>query len=82
MNVKQNLIIADTGFVFDPDTGDSFSVNNSARELLEKMKEGRNTEEITSYITEKYDVDSLRFQRYLEDFIQALRHYNIMEEDE
>jgi len=46
------------------------------------MKEGRNTDEITSYITEKYDVDNLRFQRYLEDFIQALRHYNIMEEDE
>ena len=78
MRLKENIVITETGFVFDPDTGESFSVNPIGRELLEKLKEQLGTDEITEQITERYDVDAIRFQRYLDDFLIMLRHFNLV----
>ena len=39
MQLKDNIVITETGFVFDPDTGESFSVNPIGRELLEKLRQ-------------------------------------------
>ena len=78
MQLKENIVITDTGFVFDPDTGESFSVNPIGRELLEKLGQQLSAGEITEQITEKYDVDALRFQRYFDDFLIMLRHFNLV----
>lgn len=78
MQLKDNIVVTETGFVFDPDTGESFSVNPIGRELLEKLGQHLGTEAITQQITEKYDVDALRFQRYFDDFLIMLRHFNLV----
>lgn len=78
MQLKDNIVITETGFVFDPDTGESFSVNPIGRELLEKLRQQLNADEITDQITERYDVDVVRFQRYFDDFLIMLRHFNLV----
>lgn len=78
MQLKENIVVTETGFVFDPDTGESFSVNPIGRELLEKLGQSMSADEITKQITDKYDVDALRFQRYFDDFLIMLRHFNLV----
>ena len=78
MRLKENIVVTETGFVFDPDTGESYSVNPIGRELLEKIRQQLDAGEITNQITERYDIDAIRFQRYFDDFLIMLRHFNLV----
>ncbi|MBN2482097.1 MAG: PqqD family protein [Bacteroidales bacterium] len=82
MRLKQNIVITETGFVFDSDTGDSYSTNPVGLELLEKLKANVDMDEITAQITGRYDVEPLQFQRYFDDFVIMLRHFNLLEDTE
>lgn len=82
MKLKQNIVITETGFVFDSDTGDSYSTNTVGRELLEKLKSNLDPDEIVGQITGKYDIEPLQFQRYFDDFLIMLRHFNLIEDSE
>jgi hypothetical protein len=80
MQIKGNIALSDNGFVFNPSTGDSFTLNKTGREVLALIKEGKNLGEITEYLLKKYDVDNVTIERYLSDFITDLGSNNLMEE--
>lgn len=44
------------------------------------IKEGKNVTQIADLLYEKYDIDRISLERYLEDFINDLSVYNLMEE--
>ena len=44
MLIKSNIALSDNGFVFNPSTGDSFTLNNTGKEVLILIKEGKNIE--------------------------------------
>ncbi|MGD9202281.1 MAG: PqqD family protein [Chitinispirillia bacterium] len=52
-----NLAISDTGFIFDPVSGNSYNTNETGVYILKKLKERLNVEEIAEKITEIYDVE-------------------------
>lgn len=79
MQLKKNIAISDTGFLFDPSTGDSFTLNPMGIEILGMIKEGKSQAEITSQITSMYDVVEGAFERYFYDFISMLKHHQIIE---
>ncbi len=78
MNIKQNISISKNGFLFDAETGDSYSVNKTAAEILNLMKEGKNESEIKNAIVSKFEVDELVFERNYYEFTNLLKHMNIM----
>jgi len=80
MKIKKNIAISESGFAFDPNSGDSFSLNGIAVEIFNLMKEGKNEREINTFILDKYEVDEFTFQRNYDDFIQMLNYYNFVEE--
>jgi PqqD family protein of HPr-rel-A system len=82
MNLKKNVAISESGFVFDPTTGDSFSLNPVGQEILELIKQGKNQNEITDLIISKYDVDQNSFERYFIDFLSTLKQMQLVEEHE
>jgi hypothetical protein len=79
MAIKKNIAISETGFVFDPSTGDSYTLNPVGLEILGLIREGRSREEIAGLITGKYDVEEGAFERYFYDFTAMLKHYQILE---
>lgn len=79
MKIKDNIAISETGFLFDPLTGESYSLNQTGKEILELLKEGKNEDEISEKMMTDYDVDKLTFERYLVDFIGMLKHFKIIE---
>ena len=80
MLIKGNIAISDNGFVFNPSTGDSFTMNDTGKEVLLLIKEGKNAIEIADILTEKYDVDRATIERYLSDFMNDLSADNLLEE--
>jgi len=82
MKLRKNIAISESGFVFDASTGDSFSLNEPGKEIMELMARGSTNEDITKWITSRYDINQESFERYLEDFTGMLRQYQLLEPDD
>ena len=80
MKIKPTIAINDNGFLFDPNTGDSYTTNPVAREIIFMMKQNLPTNEIQAKIAERYDVDEIILEKNMIDFMAMLRHYNLCEE--
>jgi hypothetical protein len=80
VKIKRSVALSDSGFVFDASTGDSYSLNPVGLEMLELIKSGKSDGEITSHMTEKYDVDATAFERYFYDFMVTLKQMQIIED--
>jgi hypothetical protein len=80
MLIKGNIALSDNGFVFNPSTGDSFTMNNTGKEVIMLIKEGKNISQITDLMIEKYDVEKVTLERYLVDFVNDLTANNLLEE--
>jgi PqqD family protein of HPr-rel-A system len=81
MQLRKNIAVSETGFVFDPTSGESFSINREGQEIMALMKEGKSMQEISSLMCSDYDVDPASFEKYFYDFIGMLRQFNLVEED-
>lgn len=82
MKLKRNLAISETGFVFDPTTGDSYTLNSTGLEIIQLLKEGKTKEDIIRQMTETYDVDIHTFERYFFDFAGMLKQMQLVAPDE
>lgn len=72
----RRLATSDSGFVFDPVKGESYTVNPSGLAVLSLLKQGRNYDQVVEQITQQFDVDSRQAERDISDFIIQLRkHY-------
>jgi hypothetical protein len=81
MKIKTNIAISDSGFVFDPSTGESFTFNPTGLEIFRYLKEGKEIGEITEIITTKYDIDSHIFERFFYDFTSMLKQYQLIDNE-
>ena len=82
MRIKKNIALSNTGFVFNPTTGDSYTINQVGQEILGFLGENKSLEEITSLMTTDYDIDPPSFEKYYFDFISMLRQFELLDEDE
>ena len=82
MKIKRNIAVSDSGFVFNPLTGDSFSTNPVGAEIIRMMKEYKSDFEIKNYILENYQTDNVTFEKDYYDFVNMLVNYKLTELDE
>ena len=77
--LKKNIAISESGFIFNPTTGDTYSVNEIGYEIMCGVRDEKTPEEITEEVVLKYDVDADNFERYYLDFISDLRKEGFLE---
>ncbi len=68
----KRLAVSDSGFVFDPVSGLSYTLNPTALFLLEQMKLGHDRAQILSAIGQHYEVEPHEAGRDLNDFIEQI----------
>ena len=79
MKMRKNIAVSDSGFIFNPGTGDSFSTNPIGMEIIALMKEEKDIEAIKAVITGKYNVDDATFEKDYFDFLNMLQSYQLTE---
>jgi hypothetical protein len=77
MNIRKNIAISDTGFIFDPSTGNSYSVNPQGLTIMNLLKDGKSPDEIIAFITGEYDADRNTVERDVQDFITILQRFRL-----
>ena len=82
MRLKRNIAVSESGFIFDPSTGESYSLNSQGVEILGMLKESKSLTEIINYFIAEYEVDKEDFERYLADFTGMLKQFKLVEGDE
>ena len=82
MKLKRNIAVSESGFLFDPTGGESYSLNEQGLEILTLLKERKSNEEITEYMTETYDIAPDDFEKYYFDFIGMLRQFKLLEDEQ
>ncbi|MFA4851912.1 MAG: PqqD family protein [Bacteroidales bacterium] len=81
MKIKKNIALSDSGFIFNPSSGESFSMNPIGLEIIKMLKEGKEKDDIKKVILDKYQTDDATFERDFYDFANNLNHYLLTEID-
>ena len=79
MRKLERLAINDEGFIFDPETGNSYTVNKTGLFIIKLLKEGKNEEDIVKALTEEFEIGEDEAKRDLVDFLEQLRLYGLVE---
>ncbi len=79
MKIKKDIAISDSGFVFDPTTGESYSLNPIGVKILTLLKDGDDQKEISNFVLQQYEVDSDTFENNYYDFLNMLKQFNLTE---
>jgi hypothetical protein len=79
VRIKSNVAVSDSGFVFDPSTGDSYSVNPIGVEIIQLLKEKSSTDDVLKSILERYETDEKTIDKDLFEFIQLLLNLQLAE---
>ena len=81
MRIKKNIAVSASGLIFNPDTGESFTVNPIGAEIINSIKDGKPKAEIEQEVLIKYNIEKSSFERDYEDFVALLRNYLLIEND-
>jgi PqqD family protein of HPr-rel-A system len=75
----RDLAVSDGGFVFDPVTGQTYTVNNTGLSVMRALKDGRPVTEIVASLAEDFETDgSEDIARDVDGIIGRLREQGLV----
>ena len=80
MKLKKNIAISESGFIFNPEIGTSFTTNSLGVAILKQLKEKTSLDQIKDSIVKNYDIDPITCEKDLDDFLRIVNQYNLLEE--
>jgi hypothetical protein len=72
MKLKKNIALSDSGFLFNPSTGDSFSINPIGNFIVRLIQEGKDDAVIIQAVLKEYMTDRDTVEKDLYDFKNML----------
>ena len=79
----RELVISETGFVFDPVSGATFSANGSARLILDALREGRTPAQIVAILQDEFKhADRGNLGHDLFDFLRVFHGFGLTNDSE
>ena len=66
------LALSESGFVFDPVSGQSFTVNDTGLDILRQLQHFADIPKTRDYLIEQYDADVQEIERDLDDFLATV----------
>jgi hypothetical protein len=82
MKLHKNVAVSEAGLLFNPVTGESFSMNPIGVEIINLIREEKSPEQIRKIILAKYTIDQTTFEKDFHDFTGILEHHNLLERHE
>ena len=73
------LSVNDSGFAFDSQSGESFTVSSTGRFVIHSLVAGCDPERIAGDLTARFMLDAVTVRRDLRDFLEQLRVLGLAE---
>lgn len=77
MKLKENIALSESGFVFNPMNGESFTINETGRHILQLLKEGKDEDEIIEQINNEYQTKKMNVEKDIQDFLELIKRYQL-----
>ena len=77
----ENLAISETGFVFDPRSGATFTVNPTGLVVLHALREGLALEVTIERLRERFEAVAADAKDDVVDFVHVLRQQGLLPQD-
>ena len=74
----KDLAISESGFLFDPYSGATFTLNNTGRFILQLLQEGKGIESIESALRERFAVVDEDLRSDIYEFINLLKENHLL----
>lgn len=75
----KQLAINESGFVFDPVTGHTFTLNDTGLALLQRLKDGLPVDVAADEMAQQFELDgSEDVARDVDDFMSRLREHGLL----
>jgi hypothetical protein len=81
MKIDKNIAISESGLIFNPVNGESFSVNPVGLEIIRMIREETPVDEICRVILERFTVDASSFDKDFHDFVSRLKQHGLIAEE-
>jgi PqqD family protein of HPr-rel-A system len=78
-NRLHHLALSDSGFVFDPHSGATFTVNATGLYTLKALRDGLEPAAIASALEREYDAPDADLRRDVDEFVQLLTQSGILD---
>lgn len=78
MKLKKDIAISDSGFLFNPTSGDSYSLNPVGVEIFKLLQKDKKDEDIIKHLTNEYAIDESSVEKDLYDFKIMLGNYKLI----
>ena len=69
----ERLAVSESGFVFDPVSGHSFTVNETGLSILRALQQDRHLDTLRAGLLAEFDIDETTLERDLLEFLGSLR---------
>lgn len=77
-SIPKNLAISQSGFLFVPTSGETFTLNEIGIWIFNQLQQEKSRDEILNLIIEKYDIDKKNAEFDFEDFIFQLERFSLL----
>lgn len=75
------LAISASGFVFDPRSGATFTVNDTGRTIIEGLRDGSGLDDIVSALKDAFATDRADLRRDTLEYVRQLRDQGLLPAD-
>jgi len=72
-DILKRLVVSDSGFIFDPLLGKSYSTNSAGLIILKYIQSGKKLDDIIENIIEEFNVSREVAERDIIDFVNSLQ---------
>ena len=75
----KDLAISESGFLFDPYSGTTFTLNNTGKFILQLLMEEKGVEEMETALREKFEVGEEDLRNDIYEFVSLLKENHFLQ---
>ena len=77
----KDIAVSESGFIFDPHSGATFTVNATGKAVLEAIRGGLSREDVVELLHEGFETAEADIQRDIDEFVHLLRRSGLVDPD-
>ena len=77
VKIPKELVPTEKGFLFDPYTGYTYTLNVTGRFIFSKLQQGMSIQDIAKIIADEYKIDERKVHEDIKNFVEDIKSFGI-----